>query len=90
MGEKMTDYNVVRSRTTLLLVAGALVAWVVTIDRMRGMDDGPGTDLGGLGWFLGIWIPMTAAMMLPRRRRRYDSWRDAPGLPRRCCSWPAT
>ena len=29
------------------------------------MDAGPGTDLGGLGWFLGIWVTMMAAMMLP-------------------------
>jgi predicted metal-binding membrane protein len=29
------------------------------------MDAGPGTDLGGLGWYLGIWVTMTAAMMLP-------------------------
>ena len=29
------------------------------------MDAGPGTDLGSLGWFLGIWVTMTAAMMLP-------------------------
>jgi predicted metal-binding membrane protein len=54
-----------RTRTTILLVAGAAVAWVVTVERMRGMDDGPGTDLGGLGWYLGIWVTMTAAMMLP-------------------------
>jgi len=33
----MTEYLVVRSRTTLVLVAGALAAWAVTIDRMRGM-----------------------------------------------------
>jgi predicted metal-binding membrane protein len=26
---------------------------------------GPGTDLGGLGWYLGVWGTMTAAMMLP-------------------------
>ena len=26
---------------------------------------GPGTDLGGLGWYLGVWVTMTAAMMLP-------------------------
>src|SRR5204863_9565752 len=32
---------------------------------MRGMDDGPGTDLGALGWFLGVWVTMMAAMMLP-------------------------
>jgi predicted metal-binding membrane protein len=54
-----------RTRTSILLVAGAAVAWVVTVERMRGMDAGPGTDLGGLGWYLGIWVTMTAAMMLP-------------------------
>src|SRR5437868_9809813 len=32
---------------------------------MQGMDAGPGTDLGGLGWYLGIWVTMMAAMMLP-------------------------
>ena len=26
---------------------------------------GPGTDLGGLGWYLGIWVTMMAAMTLP-------------------------
>jgi predicted metal-binding membrane protein len=50
---------------TGLILAGALVAWIVTVDRMRGMDTGPGTDLGGLGWYLGIWVTMMAAMMLP-------------------------
>jgi predicted metal-binding membrane protein len=54
-----------RSRTTALLLAGAAVAWTVTFERMWGMDEGPGTDLGGLGWYLGIWVTMTAAMMLP-------------------------
>ena len=49
----------------LLLVAFAGIAWVVTVDRMQGMDMGPGTDLGGLGWFVGIWATMMAAMMLP-------------------------
>ena len=47
------------------LIGIALVAWIVTIDRMRGMDAGPGTDLGALGWYLGVWVTMTAAMMLP-------------------------
>jgi predicted metal-binding membrane protein len=49
----------------LLLVAFAGIAWVVTVDRMQGMDMGPGTDLGGLGWFVGVWATMMAAMMLP-------------------------
>ena len=61
----MTEHLMARRRSTIVLVAGAVAAWAVTVDRMRGMDAGPGTDLGGLGWYLGIWITMTAAMMLP-------------------------
>ena len=61
----MTKHLIARSRTTIVLVAGAVAAWALTVDRMRGMDAGPGTDLGGLGWYLGIWVTMTAAMMLP-------------------------
>jgi len=49
----------------LLVLGAALVTWIVTVQRMRGMDAGPGTDLGGLGWFIGIWVTMMAAMMLP-------------------------
>jgi predicted metal-binding membrane protein len=61
----MTEHLKTRSRTTIVLVAGAVAAWAVTVHRMRGMDAGPGTDLGGVGWYLGIWVTMTAAMMLP-------------------------
>jgi predicted metal-binding membrane protein len=50
----------------MVLLSGLVVAaWAVTVERMQGMDAGPGTDLGGLGWYLGIWVTMTAAMMLP-------------------------
>ncbi len=49
----------------LFLLAAAAIAWVVTADRMQGMDAGPGTDLGSFGWFAGIWAVMMAAMMLP-------------------------
>lgn len=48
-----------------LLIAVAAACWVVTVHRMRGMDMGPGTALGGLGWFAGVWVTMMAAMMLP-------------------------
>jgi predicted metal-binding membrane protein len=61
----MTEHVVLRSRTTIVLATGAVAAWAVTVERMRGMDAGPGTDLGGLAWYLGIWVTMTAAMMLP-------------------------
>jgi predicted metal-binding membrane protein len=57
----------VRARLGLvgLLLALAAVAWWSTAGRMAGMDAGPGTDLGALGWFLGVWLVMMAAMMLP-------------------------
>jgi predicted metal-binding membrane protein len=50
---------------TLPLLGIAAVCWLITADRMRGMDMGPGTDLGSLGWFAGVWVTMMAAMMLP-------------------------
>jgi predicted metal-binding membrane protein len=53
-----------RGLVALLFVLAAM-AWWFTADRMRGMDDGPGTDLGALGWFLGVWVVMMAAMMFP-------------------------
>jgi predicted metal-binding membrane protein len=43
----------------------AVVGWAVTDDRMRGMDAGPGTDLGTLGFYLTAWVVMMAAMMFP-------------------------
>jgi predicted metal-binding membrane protein len=61
--------RVTTGRTDALVVAGALglaaVAWVATADRMAGMDAGPGTALGGVGWFTVSWLLMMAAMMLP-------------------------
>jgi predicted metal-binding membrane protein len=47
------------------LLAIAAVCWAVTDDRMGGMDAGPGTELGGVGWFAVVWVTMMAAMMLP-------------------------
>ncbi len=49
----------------LVLVAIAGGCWAVTVQRMHGMDMGPGTDLGGLAWFVVVWLTMMAAMMLP-------------------------
>jgi predicted metal-binding membrane protein len=48
----------------VLLVAAA-VAWVLTRERMLGMDAGPGTDPGGLGFYVVSWVVMMAAMMFP-------------------------
>jgi predicted metal-binding membrane protein len=55
----------VQAALVALLLAFAVGAWLLTDDRMAGMDMGPGSDLGGLGWFLGVWVVMMAAMMFP-------------------------
>jgi predicted metal-binding membrane protein len=47
------------------LLAAAGLAWWSTADRMSGMNAGPGTALGSVGWFTGVWATMMAAMMLP-------------------------
>jgi predicted metal-binding membrane protein len=47
------------------LLAAAGLAWWSTADRMAGMNAGPGTALGSVGWFTGVWAVMMAAMMLP-------------------------
>jgi predicted metal-binding membrane protein len=52
-------------RTVVFFVAVAGGCWAVTVERMRGMDMGPGTNLGGVGWFAVVWVTMMAAMMLP-------------------------
>jgi predicted metal-binding membrane protein len=48
-----------------VLVVLAAVAWAATDDRMSGMDAGPGTDPGTIGFFIGVWVVMMAAMMFP-------------------------
>ena len=48
-----------------LLLTLAVASWALTDERMAGMDGGPGTELGGLGWFIGVWLVMMAAMMFP-------------------------
>ena len=55
-------------RQAVLLVALlglAVVAWLVTDERMAGMDHGPGTDPGSLGFYVTAWVVMMAAMMFP-------------------------
>jgi predicted metal-binding membrane protein len=49
----------------VLLLVLAVVGWLVTDQRMAGMDAGPGTDPGALGFYVGVWVVMMAAMMFP-------------------------
>jgi predicted metal-binding membrane protein len=76
-----------------LLALGAL-GWLVTPERMIGMDAGPGTDPGTLGFYVVSWVVMLAAMMFPsiapmvltfgfvQRRRR-----DRGAVDRTVSSW---
>jgi predicted metal-binding membrane protein len=54
-----------RITPAILLIAVAAACWAITVQRMEGMDMGPGTDLGSLGWFAVVWATMMAGMMLP-------------------------
>jgi predicted metal-binding membrane protein len=47
----------------LALVGGA--AWIVTVGRARDMGTGPGTMDMAFPLFVGMWVAMMAAMMLP-------------------------
>src|SRR5205807_2008527 len=41
------------------------VGWSLAVPRMGGMDMGTATTLGSFPFFLSVWVPMMAAMMLP-------------------------
>src|SRR6478736_5481002 len=57
--------DVVRLGLIFSLFLLAAIAWALTGDRMAGMDAGPGTSLGGLGFWVTAWVVMMAAMMFP-------------------------
>jgi predicted metal-binding membrane protein len=48
---------------TLGLAAAA--AWVIAVRQMNGMDMGVATRVGSFAFFIALWVPMMAAMMLP-------------------------
>ena len=43
----------------------AAASWVVAVRQMNGMDMGVATRLGSFAFFVAVWVPMMAAMMLP-------------------------
>ncbi len=54
-----------QAAVVVALVAVAALGWLLTDQRMAGMDEGPGTDPGALGFYVSVWVAMMAAMMLP-------------------------
>jgi predicted metal-binding membrane protein len=65
--ESPSAFSAARARLGIIVVLFGLaaLAWWSTADRMAGVDEGPGTDLGAFGWFVGVWVVMMAAMMFP-------------------------
>jgi predicted metal-binding membrane protein len=61
----MTTARTAATAALVTTLALAAVSWVVAIGRMDGMDMGVGTERGSFAFFIGAWIPMMAAMMLP-------------------------
>jgi predicted metal-binding membrane protein len=51
--------------TVAAILGVAAGSWTVAIWRMHGMDMGAATALGSFVTFVGLWVPMMAAMMLP-------------------------
>jgi predicted metal-binding membrane protein len=43
----------------------AAISWVIAVRQMNGMDMGVATPLGSFAFFIGLWVAMMAAMMLP-------------------------
>jgi len=79
--------HLAQAAIVVALVVVAALGWLLTHERMAGMDEGPGTDPGSLGFYVSVWVVMMAAMMLPSaapmvvvhsavQRRRRELGRD--------------
>ena len=55
----------VRYATLTATLGLAAASWVVAVRQMDGMDMGVATRLGSFAVFVGLWVSMMAAMMLP-------------------------
>jgi predicted metal-binding membrane protein len=75
----MTSARRAATAAALTATLGLAAAfWVVAVRQMDGMDMGVATELGSFAFFVGLWVSMMAAMMLPgaapavvRRARRH-------------------
>ena len=67
LGARAAPSRLDRAQLALLavLLGLAVVAWLVTDNRMGGMDSTPGMDLGSAGFFVTVWVVMMSAMMFP-------------------------
>jgi predicted metal-binding membrane protein len=75
----MTSASAAALTATLGLAAAS---WVVTVRHTNGMDMGVATPLGSFPSFVGLWVSMTAAMMLPGAAPAVLRQAHASGRPR--------
>lgn len=73
------------ARALALTLALAAACWVLSVGQMNGMNMGVATRLGSFAFFVAVWVPMMAAMMLPgavpavlRRARVSNGLRTVP------------
>ncbi len=82
-GESDSDYSRVAVPLALTATLGlAAAAWIVAVRQMNGMDMGGATRLGSFEFFIGLWVSMMAAMMLPAAVPAVLRWTQADGGPR--------
>jgi predicted metal-binding membrane protein len=53
------------TKATTATLGLAAACWIVAVQEMSGMDMGSATELGSFAFFIAVWVPMMAAMMLP-------------------------
>jgi hypothetical protein len=74
MSADVSERRLPAAPTALFLVTIAAACWALTVDRMQGMNMGPATDLGGLGWFATVWVTMMT--YCPGSRSAYSRTRS--------------
>jgi predicted metal-binding membrane protein len=61
----MTIARTAAVAAALMTLGLAAASWVAAVQQMNGMHMGGVTGLGSFGFFVGLWVLMMAAMMLP-------------------------
>ena len=61
----MTSERALDATALAAMLMLAAASWVVVVRQTRGMDMGVATELGSFASFIGYWVPMMTAMMLP-------------------------
>jgi predicted metal-binding membrane protein len=61
----MVSVKTAATVAALTTLGVSATCWIFAIQQMNGMDMGVATRLGSFGSFLGVWVLMMVAMMLP-------------------------